>query len=66
MTEIRKVGVPGCFHAALLGPLTLELMFEVFVLVSLTHLISTEHLLKKACSCLARLLHNGLLFSFYL
>lgn len=30
MTEKPKVGLPGSFHASLLGPLSLELMFKVF------------------------------------
>lgn len=63
MTEKPRWGLPGSFRAALTvaGALPLELMLVVFVHNSFTHLVSSEPLLKKACSCPARLLHNRLL-----
>lgn len=36
--------------------------FEVFMHSSFTHLVRSEPLLEKVCSCLPKLLHSGLLY----
>lgn len=62
VTEKPTVGpawiLPCCSH----GAFAMELMFDVFTHSSFTQTVSSEPLLKKVCSSLAKLLLNRLLY----